>query len=80
MHIYILRKRKKNSNYLFLFNCRYKSRGHFPGPIESQKYKVTFQVDKHALEVAVKAKDLKEKSSNIKMRFQYLQDLQLSHF
>ena len=42
---------------VYLFNCRYKSRGHFPGPIESQKYKATFQVDKHVLEVAVKAKD-----------------------
>ena len=65
----LLRKRKKNSNYLFLFNCRYKSRGHFPGPIESQKYKVTFQVDKHALEVAVKAKDLNETQVTSKLAF-----------
>ena len=38
-------------------NYRYNSRGHFPGPIESQKYKATFLVDKQVLEVAVKAKD-----------------------
>ena len=42
---------------MFSSNYRYKSRGHFPGPIESQKYKAAFQVDKHVLEVAVKAKD-----------------------
>ena len=46
----------QNTSINIFSNYRYKSRGHFPGPIEPQRYKANFDVDKHILEVAVKAK------------------------
>ena len=62
-----VRIRKAISFYTSYYS--YKSRRHFPGPIESHKYKVTFQLDKHALEVAVKAYDSKETQVTSKLAF-----------